>query len=123
VDASTGLSSQRGASSEPALGFFGRRIGVLGLAQTLAAQQEDFGIFYQAVGDGGRDRGVEEDVAPVGKRCVRGDDGGTFLAVASGDHLVEEIRGLLIEGQVTQFVTKCSAEHFVTNVKFPEMWS
>src|SRR5215510_15588700 len=51
----TGLSSQRGASSVPALGFLGRRCGSFGLAQTVATQQEDLGVFHQAVSDGGRD--------------------------------------------------------------------
>ena len=36
--------------------LLGRRIGILvGLAQTVAAQQEDFGVFDEPVGDGGRD--------------------------------------------------------------------
>ena len=43
--------------------------------------------------------------------------------MAGGDDLVEEVRRLLVQGQIPKFVTKCSAEHFVTNVKFPEMWS
>ena len=51
--------------------------------------------------DGGRDGGIEEDVPPVGERCIGGNDGGTFLAVTRGDHLIEEIRSLLIEGQVS----------------------
>jgi hypothetical protein len=105
VDASTGLSSQRGASSEPALGFFGWRIGILGLAQTLAAQQEDLGVFHQAVRDRGGDRGVEEDVAPVGERCVRCNNRRAFLAVPRRDDLIEEIGGLLVEGQIAQLVT------------------
>jgi hypothetical protein len=37
-------------------------MGIPGLAQTLAAQQENLGVFYQAVGDRGGDRGVEQDV-------------------------------------------------------------
>src|SRR5947199_9856966 len=56
-----------------------------GLAETVAAEQEDFGVLHQTIGNRGRDGGVEEDVAPIGKRSVGGDDGGTFLAVASRD--------------------------------------
>ena len=53
------------------LGFFGRRIGsLIGLAQAVAAEQEDLGVFHQAVGDSGGDGRIEEDVAPVGERCV-----------------------------------------------------
>ena len=50
--------------------LLGRRIEVLGLAEAISAQQEDFGVFHEAVGDGGGDGRVEEDVAPVGERCV-----------------------------------------------------
>ena len=50
------------------LGFLGRRIGILGFAQALAAQQENLGVFHQSVGGG--DGGIEEDVSPVRKRCV-----------------------------------------------------
>jgi hypothetical protein len=49
------------------LGFLGWRMGTLGLAQAFAAQEEHFGIFYQAIGNGGGDGGIEEDIAPVGK--------------------------------------------------------
>src|SRR5580765_7433428 len=97
----SGLSSQRGASSEPALGLLGRRIGVFGLTQTVAAQQEDLGVFYQAVGDSRGDGRIEKDVSPIGERCVRCNDRGTLLAVARGDDLIEEVGGLLIEGQIS----------------------
>ena len=51
-------------------------VGVLvGLAQAVAAEQEDLGVFDQPVGDGGGDGRIEEDVAPVGERRVGGDDG------------------------------------------------
>jgi len=43
--------------------------------------------------------------------------------VTRRDHLVEQIRGLLVEGQIAKLVNKCSAEHFTTNVKLSEMWS
>jgi hypothetical protein len=77
----------------------GWRIGILvGFSQAVAAQQKDFGVLDQAVGDGGCDGGVVEDVAPLGKGSVRGDDGGTLVAVTSGDDLIEKIRSLLIKG-------------------------
>ena len=84
----------------PALRFLGRRCGILGLAQTFAAQQEDLRVFDQAVGDGGGDGGVEEDVPPVGERCVRCNNCRAFLAVSCGDDLIEKIGGLLIKGQI-----------------------
>ena len=40
-----------------------------GLAEAVATQQEDFGIFHQTIRDGRGDGGVVEDVAPFGKRC------------------------------------------------------
>ena len=83
------------------LQLLGRRIGILGLAKTIAAQQEDFGILHEPVRDGGSDGRVEENVAPVGERCVGGDDCGTSLAVAAGDNLIEEVRRLLVEGQIS----------------------
>ena len=60
-----------------------RRSGVsAGLAQTVAAQQEDFGVLDQSVGDGGGDGRIKKDVAPVGKGRVGGDDGRALLTVA-----------------------------------------
>jgi hypothetical protein len=101
-----------------------RRGGVLaGLAQTIATQQEDLGVLHQAVGDGRGNGGVKEDVAPVGKWCVRSDDRGTLLTVPRGDDLIKKIGSLLIEREIAKLVNKCSAEHLLTNVKFPEMWS
>ena len=82
----------------------GRRMRIFGLSQAVATQQKNLGIFYQAVGDGGGDGRVEEDVAPVGERSVRGDNGGTLLAVPCGDDLIKQIRGLLIEGQIPKLV-------------------
>jgi hypothetical protein len=72
-----------------------------GLAQTVAAQQEDFGVFNQTIGNRHRNGCIEEDVAPVGKRGICCDDGGTLLAMARRDNLIEEIGSLLIERQVT----------------------
>ena len=84
--------------------LLGRRIRILGLAQAISAQQEDFGILHEPVSDGGGDGRVEEDVAPVGERCIRCNNCGPLLAVPCGDDLVKEIRGLLIESQVAKLV-------------------
>jgi hypothetical protein len=43
--------------------------------------------------------------------------------MAGGDDLIKQVRCLLIQGQVTQLIDKCSAEHLSTNVKLSEMWS
>ena len=43
---------------------------MLGFAKTIAAQQEDFGVLHEPVGNGGSDGGIEENVAPVGEGCV-----------------------------------------------------
>ena len=97
-----GISSQRGACSLPAELI--RRpadLDTVAFAEALAAEQEDLGVFHQAVGDGGGDGGVVEDVAPVGERCVSCNDSRALLAVAGGDDLIEEIRGLLIEGKIS----------------------
>jgi hypothetical protein len=83
-----------------------RRTGVLaGLAQTVAAEQKYLGVLDQAVGNRSRDGGVEEDVAPVGKRYVRGNDRRSLLSMARGDDLIKEIRSLLVESQISQLVT------------------
>ena len=78
--------------------FGGRRIRfAVALAETIPAEQKDFGVLDQPVGDGGRDGGVIEDVAPVGECGVSSDDSRALLAVPGRDDLVEEIRTLLIE--------------------------
>ncbi len=50
------------------------------LAKTVTAQQENFGVLDQPVGNGGSDGGVVEDVAPVGERGVGSDNGRALLA-------------------------------------------
>src|SRR5215510_8180823 len=93
-----GISSQRGACLQPAGLFGSRRIGIpVAFAKAVATKQEDLGVLHQPVGDGGRDGGVVEDVAPVGEGRVGGNDGGSLVTVARGDDLVKEIGALLIE--------------------------
>lgn len=43
---------------------------LVGFALTVAAEQEDLGVLHKAIGDGGSDGGVVEDVAPVGEGRV-----------------------------------------------------
>ena len=61
-----GISPQRGACLLPAE-LLGRRIRVLiGLTNTVAAEQEDLGVFYKTVRNRGGDGGVVQDVSPLG---------------------------------------------------------
>src|ERR1051326_8840804 len=64
----------------------GRRIRILvGLAQTVSTEQEDFGVFDETVRNRCGDRCVIEDVAPVGKRGVGCNDGAALAAVTRRD--------------------------------------
>jgi hypothetical protein len=56
-----------------------------------------------AAGDGC----VKEDVAPVGERSVGSEYGGMFVAMSGRDHLIKKVGGLLVESEVSEFVTKC----------------
>ena len=85
--------------------LLGWRIRVFGLAEAVATEHEDLGGLDEPVGDSRGDGRIEENVAPVGERCVGGYDCGTFLAVAGGNDLIEEIRRLLVEGQIAKLVT------------------
>src|ERR1039458_307631 len=84
--------------------LLGWRIRILGLTEAITPEHEDFGVLDESVGDRRGDGGIEENVAPVGERCVGGYDCGTFLAMAGGDNLIEEVRRLLVEGQISKFV-------------------
>src|ERR1700691_1221365 len=76
----------------------GRRIRfAVALAETISAEQKDFGVLHQAVGDGVSDGRVIEDVAPVGECGVSSDDSRALLAVSGRDDLIEEIRTLLVK--------------------------
>jgi len=81
--------------------LFRRTEAFIGLAQTVAAEQKNLGVLHQAVGDGGGNGGVVQNVAPVREWRVGRDDGGFLLAMPGGDYLLKEIGRLLIEGQVT----------------------
>src|SRR3954452_9720201 len=77
-----------------------RRRVLAGFAQAVAAEQEDLGVLHQAIGNRGGNGGVEQNIAPGRKWRIGGDNGGSFRAVARGDELIKEIRGLLIERQI-----------------------
>lgn len=76
----------------------------LSFAEAVTSEQQDFRVFDEPIHDRSGDGGVEENVAPVGERCIGGDECRTFLAVASRDDLIKQIRCLLVQGQVTQLV-------------------
>jgi hypothetical protein len=90
---------------------FGRK------SEKLDRHQEDFGVLDEPVGNRGRNGRIKEDVAPVGKWRIGGDDGGPFVTVAGRDDLIKEVRGLLVECQIPKLVDKCSAEHLSTWTK------
>src|SRR5260370_30780420 len=47
-------------------GLFRGRLALIRFAEAFACEEEDLGVFHQAIGDGGSNGGVVEDVAPVG---------------------------------------------------------
>ena len=53
---------------------------------------------------------VAEDVSPSGEGQVAGQDDGGVL-VAAGDELEEQVRGVLLEGDVPDFVDLCRRRH------------
>ena len=76
------------ASAEPVAGAF---------------EGENVGVVNDAVDHGGGDGLVAEDAAPAGKRQVAGEDQRGVL-VSAGDELEEQVGGVLLEGQVADFV-------------------
>ena len=76
-----------------------------GVAEPVAAALEgdDFGVVDDAVDHRGGEDLVAEDVAPACEGQVVGQDQrGVF--VAGGDELEEQVRGVLLEGDVADFV-------------------
>ena len=71
---------------------------------------EDVGVVDDAVDHGGGDGLVSEHCAPAGERQVGGQDQGGVL-VAGGDELEEQVGGVLLEGQVADFVELCGHPH------------
>jgi hypothetical protein len=76
-----------------------------GVAESVAAafEGEDVGVVDDAVDHGCGDTLVSEDVSPAGEGQVAGQDqAGVF--VAGADELEEQVRGVLFEGDVADFV-------------------
>src|SRR5260370_3011937 len=95
-----GLSHRAAPELEPSSSCNWWGLALIWFPQAVAAEEEDFGVLHQAVGDGGGDGGVVQDIAPVGERCVGRDGSRTALAMARGDHLIEEVGSLLVEREV-----------------------
>src|SRR5271157_3904735 len=81
-----------------------RGLTLVAFAKAIASEQEDLGVLHQAIGDGRGDGGVVENVAPLGKGSVGGDDRTATQAVTRRDDLIKQIGGLLVEREVTEFV-------------------
>ncbi len=90
--------------SQPSHRLFSRRLALIAFAEAFAPEEEDLGVFHQAIGDGGGDGGVIEDVAPVGEGCIGSNERAALMAVASGDNLIEEVGSLLIERKISQLI-------------------
>ena len=81
--------------------LLGRRIEMFGLAEAIAAQQKDLGVFDEPVGDRGGDGRVMEDVSPVGESRICSNHCRALMTVPCRNDLVEEVRRLLIKHQVS----------------------
>ena len=68
-----------------------------------AFEGEDVGVVDDAVDHGGGDGLVAEYCSPAGERQVGGQDERGVL-VAGGDELEEQVGGVLLERQVSDFV-------------------
>ncbi len=80
--------------------LFRGRLALIPFAEAFACEEEDLGVFHQAIGDGGSNGGVVEDVAPVGESCIGSNERAALMAVAGGDNLIEEVGSLLIERDI-----------------------
>src|SRR5580693_7963186 len=97
--------------------LFSRRLALITFAEALASEEEDLGVFHQAIGDGGGNGGVVEDVAPVGEGSVGRDQRASLMAVAGGDDLIEEVGSLLIERKIAELVDD-QQRRFGVNLEF-----
>jgi len=78
-----------------------------------ACEAEDVGVVRDAVDHRGRDGGVAENLAPEPEgEVARHDQGRVF--VAGRDELEEQVRGVLIEWDVADFVALCRCRHNAT---------
>ena len=69
----------------------------------MAFEGQDVGVVDDAIDHRGGDGVVTEDVSPPGERQVAGQDDRGVL-VAAGDELEEQVRGVLLERDVADFI-------------------
>jgi hypothetical protein len=99
-------------------------------AIALPLDQGHVGVVGQLVEQGGDRGGVREDGVPVSEGEIGGekdrsrtDIADTWPLVAAVDHLVEQVGGMGVVGQVAHLVDLCGAPHKSTHVEYPVMWS
>ena len=73
-------------------------------AVALAGDQGDVGVVGEAVDEGDQRRGVGEDRGPVLEGEVGRDEGGAGGFVAGIQDAVEQVGGLVVEGEVADLV-------------------
>jgi hypothetical protein len=76
----------------------------------VAGEGEDLGVVDEAVDHGGGDDVVGEGLAPAAEGQVRGDHD-RALFVAGGDELEEQVRRVVVEGDVADLVDLCGCPH------------
>jgi hypothetical protein len=92
-------------------------------AEACAFDKDDFGVVEKAVEDGGGNGAVAvEDWGPLLEGFVGGEHDGAAL-VALADDLEKEVSAALVDGKIAELVQLCWAQHNLTNVEFPKMWS
>jgi len=75
-----------------------------------ALEGDDLSVVDDAVDHRGGDDLASEDIAPAGEAQVRGQDQrGVFIA--GGHELEEQVRGVLFERDVADFVDLCGHPH------------
>jgi hypothetical protein len=84
--------------------FLLSRVSPLSIAFSL--QYDDLRVVDEPVGDRCGDSGTVEDVSPLRKRQIGSDQGG-FQFVPLTDDLEEQVRALLAQRKVTDFVDLC----------------
>jgi hypothetical protein len=75
-------------------------------AVAVSFEREDFGVVDEPVDHGCGHDVVAEDLAPAPEGHVAGDDQ-TCALVPGGDQLEKQVRGVGIEGQVSDLVDLC----------------
>src|SRR5665648_495455 len=89
---------------------FGEEFAAGAGAVGLAGQGQDFGVVDEAVDYRGGDDFVAEDLAPAPEGQVRGDHD-RALFVAGGHELEEQVRRVVVEGDVADLVDLCRRRH------------